>query len=97
MKNYQLRNGWSNDSDGNTNFTAEFEAKDMDHAVEYVKKNYVNKEVLNKITEDGDGQCIYLQYDYWTTENGEETTEDFDEDKHTFFTEFFEIYQEDEE
>lgn len=97
MKNYNVKSGWSNDSDSNVNFSEEFEAKDLDDAVQYVKDNYINKALLKEIQEDGDDKSAILSYNYWTDEEGEDkTSEEFDEEKHTYFTEWFDIQEEEE-
>jgi hypothetical protein len=97
MKKFELFQGESTDIDGGNRYhITDFEAKDLDEAIEYVKKEWINKDIVDQIQEDYDGVGVYMSYMYHTDEQGNEVDlnkVDFDELKHTTVTEYFEIME----
>jgi len=65
-------------SDGNDRWCeAQIESPDMERTVEYVRSQMVKPKVLGDIEEDGDDECVFLEYAYPTDDSEDAIIESF--------------------
>jgi len=103
MHLYRVFSTWSTEFDGDRQETAKIKARNLDEAVEFVKKEFFKKSAQKDLEEDGDDETAYISSTYATDEDGNlitqaqaEKIQDKEGDDAVGYTsEGFEIFQDD--
>ena len=103
---YRIYSTWDSEDDGDREETAHVRARNMDEAIEFIKKDFFKQRVQNDLQVDGDGEeTAYITTSYAVDDKGNELSENEVEEIQQkegdeavrFVTEGFEIIQDDEE